>query len=1098
MFFFLISNFINLSINSVSEEYKLNEIDVPKYIVFNNTEKEKYISFNLEFVNISSLIDSSYIHFSTFSNLPLNLADKNGQQIIYSSTEECPSTSNAERYSFKYLKNTDLFINFPNATKIYLTIKCFKYPCSFNLKTQIEKDYAHLNIYDTTPYSYSYFASEQITNTMKFKIPSSLYNSYPNYAKHLLTISVSNPNDPDYTKLYLNNGNNTEELKMDSYKTRTNMIFSLIEENNINELSDNIFYVLEIESMENQFISISIKPSIYFINEYKLNSEIMPNSHPQYSFLNLNSEDKTKEECYKINEQYISDNLDNINENDLLYASIDYFTSPSNIYLKYKKEEIQLSQSSMNLILQKESGAYPEICFYLKDNNDINEGVFKLEMSHLSNNNENYDVFNPLLTGFFHKKMLNKNGLSFFTYNSDVHYYDKITYYLKPLKGNPEIFIDHCEDYPNCNKDISQLKNDNKVIKPKIINNIYSFYSYTYYTNRAKDLSPYYPKQNLLYAYCPETEKEYCQFEILIYSNLDEIVLSHNSEFYSNLKKDELDLYKIHLPKGNDEIKKIQIFLHSNENVELISENMNNITIKKDKYAGTEIYEYIPDKLYYIHKNDFDILFSIKANNDAHYYIKYLIVNNKDEEDNENTDCFMGKMGLINETKYKSLKMYYPLPNKKENNKPIFNDFVFNFYLKYKNSINTNNTALFDEFEIKSSIITNKNFISLVKTQNNEDFNQLSLNTKLFDLSTKSVIISIKKEDLENTWINNNKDDEELLLFIELNKNKNYNNYSDLYGKFFLVYKNNTEFIIPTNNYISDQLYIDKNSFNLYHLQSEGEGNNIFQIEFSSNYALENKVFEVLFIDYDNITNIKPENFKNTIKFNNKKLGGINYFEFELNGNKKDIVLCVIFKGEKKEKEDLKTINYVFRYKTYKKEDENKIANYAFNDKFKYTNKNNKTILHIEKVKKNNEYVLGDIYIRKILNTNKLKKEEINTIAIIESKYELVNGNITDKNKSLEIEIPKINETDYYSILINFPNDEQNFAYVFKSEKTENKTDNKLFLIIVIAASAVAVIIIIIVIVIILLTKKQGSELKEKVMQTSFKESGVVDDLLED
>ena len=34
------------------------------------------------------------------------------------------------------------------------------------------------------------------------------------------------------------------------------MIYSVIEEDNINDLSEKNFYVLEIESMQNQFISI--------------------------------------------------------------------------------------------------------------------------------------------------------------------------------------------------------------------------------------------------------------------------------------------------------------------------------------------------------------------------------------------------------------------------------------------------------------------------------------------------------------------------------------------------------------------------------------------------------------------------------------------------------------------------------------------------------------------------------------------------------------------------------------------------------------------------------------------------------------------------
>ena len=619
------------------KEYNLKEIQVPKFIDFNNIEKEEYITFNIKLSNedISSLINS-YIHFSTIS---VDSSDKNGQQIIYSSTEECPSISSAERYSFKYLKNAHLFINFKNnITQLHLTVKCFKYPCSFTFKGQIEKDYANLNLYDT--YSYSYFISDQKINTMKFKIPSSLNNLYldnDNIKKHLLTISVTNPNDPEYSKLSLISGNNEISLKMKSYKSSKTMIYSVIEEDNIIEFSENNFYVLEIESMQNQFIFISIKISI--IDNNKINSEIIPNSSPKYSYLNF-TDIIVNEECFKINEQYINDNLDNNDGNDLLYASIDYYSSPANIYLKYNdknvniKENNILGESSINIILEKELGKYPEICFNLSESN---ESAFMLEVSHLSKNIENIDIFNPLLSGFFHHKSLNKNGLALFTHNSDAHYLKEITYYLKILKGEPEIYISYCEDYPNCYKDIYQLRNDKNVIKPKVENNICS---YKNYSNGFNDLSPYYPKQSLLYVYCPENEQNYCQFKILIYSNLDIITLLPNDKFYSNLQKENSDFYKIHLPKGKDEIKKIQVFLYSNEDTKFISEDMNNITINKIIEETIQIYEYIPDKNYYIHNHDFDILFNINAKKNIFYYIEYNIINKK-VEDIYNYDYFL-------------------------------------------------------------------------------------------------------------------------------------------------------------------------------------------------------------------------------------------------------------------------------------------------------------------------------------------------------------------------------------------------------------------------------------------------------------------------
>ena len=1005
LFYFLILCYIHLSINSSSEEYKLKEIEVPKYIAFNNIQDEKYITFNLELSNEDISSDKNYyFHFSTF---PVDSSDKNGQQIIYSSTKEMPSISNADRYSFKYLEKSHLFVNFQNINELYLTIKCYKYPCSFNLKTQIEKDYANLNLLDFD--SYSYFISEQKINTMKFKIPSLLNNLNSindNTQKYMLTVSVTNPSDPEYSKLSLISGNNEKTLKMMSYKSSMNMIYSVIEEDNINDLSENNFYVLEIESMQNQFISISIK--ISFINNNKINSEIIPNSSPKYSYLNA-TEIRANEECYIINGQYISDYLDNNNENDLLYnnendllyASIEYFSSPVNIYLKYNdknvnpKESINLEETSINVILEKVSNQYPQICFDLSEKD---AAAFMLEVSHISQTSKNIDIYNPLVSGFFHKKSLKRNGLSLFTHNSDVHYIKQMTFYVKILKGEPEIYIYNCEDYPNCYNDIYQLKNDNSVIKPKISNNISS---YTINTNDFKDLSPYYPEQNLLYVYCPQNEQEYCQFQILMYSNLDEIVLSPNYKFYSNLQKDNIDLYRIHLPKGKDEIKKIQVLLYSNEVPEFISYNMSNITINKNIGDNMQIYEYIPDKNYLINNKDFDILFNIKAKENIFYYIEYNIIN-KDGQHDDNYDIFLGKIGAINETNSMPSEMFYSLPLKKDK---VFNEFLFNLYFKSKKTVNTK-TAIFDKLEINAAIISKNSFIQFIQNQKN-DINKYLVNTALFDISTKSAIINIKTEDMANAWIQNNKEDEDLILFIQINNNNKDSN--NLNGKFFLNYKNNEDFIFQKNKYISDQLYIyNHNNFNLYHLQSDSEERNLFIVEFSSNYPLEKKYLNIYFIDHYNIED-NPENINSNSKdveiINKKYIGGVNYIEFKLNNNKKDIFLFVLFKEPKNLKEnenELKSINYIFRYNTYKS-DSNEYKNravYQFNDVVNFKNNNNTktTLLTLEKTKKiidnKEEYPSGEIYIKKILKENKKENEDLDTIAIIESKYELMTGNI--------------------------------------------------------------------------------------------------------
>ena len=158
LIFSILLSLINLSVTRDQITLKDLEPEIRDFTI----DKENYFDFYLELENESlENLSNSYIHFSTISS------DKIGQQILYSSSE----ITNPERYSFKYSTNAHLFSNVPNRESFFLAIKCFKYPCSFKLSAQIEKDYANLNFNDLN--SYSYFASDQIINTMRFKIPSS-------------------------------------------------------------------------------------------------------------------------------------------------------------------------------------------------------------------------------------------------------------------------------------------------------------------------------------------------------------------------------------------------------------------------------------------------------------------------------------------------------------------------------------------------------------------------------------------------------------------------------------------------------------------------------------------------------------------------------------------------------------------------------------------------------------------------------------------------------------------------------------------------------------------------------------------------------------
>ena len=1073
LFFYLIFHYINLTLNTTVEEISLKEINKPYTNLINGAEEEKCFSYLIELGDDAKIRENLYIHFSSFS--------ETNKQMIFYSTKECPTALNAEKYNYKY---SDLIINFPKNKTFYLTVKCNSYPCSFSLYTIIEKDYANLDLKKSDTYSYFVSAEDKISN-MIFKIPSSMDKIYSKSEKHMLTISVTNPSDLDYNQLYLvEKGNKIPLNNIDFYKTSMDIIFAFIEEDYIQKFSENIFYALEINSIEGQFVSLTVKTSRYNIPGALLNTDIIPNTNSKYSYLFSNEDKKYNEECFKLNESYLEENL---NDKDFLYASIEYFTYPINPYLKDNEDykiyeyDIEKNQNSINIIIEKKSNKYPSICF----NSKGKQLAFILQVYHISKENENIDIYNPLTSGFIHTKSLNKNNLALYTHISDIHYIYKLSYYLKVLKGNPEMYIVQCSEYPNCYNKIDDLNKDDKVIKPQIKDNIYRYnYSYEEITT---DLSPFGTNQSLLYVYCPDknNKDEFCQFQALIYSNLDEIVLLNNDPFYSYLLENEIDLYTIQIKKTNESINRIQITLNSTEECEFeyFPQDLENFEIKNITKDNLVIWEYIPYDNFSFGLKDYDIKFNIIAKKNLSYNIKYetiLIVNLEFE-----------KIKEIEEINYLPIKMYSLLPFNKTNNQYNFKELLFNFYFSSTSNIIPENSNTFEKIKIKATIITKEQLNNVISTKNEENIFNKNISTT-FDLSTRTAVLNINKE-----FLGNFKNNEELILYFSINfDNNNERKKINLAGKAFLFYKNNTEFIIPENNYINDKLSINDNKiYNLYHLKLEEKENmnKNYVVEFSSNVNLDNDLF-IYFIDYDNIKKINSDNIsKNTYNIKNSviKIGGIQYFEFTLKNETKDIILCV-GTNLKKEKDGLSNINYIFKYL----DKNNQKFNYVLNKKLNKKINHSKNTIELEKIQNINiynktEYPNVEIYIRKIKKEDKLKKELFNTISIIESDYELINGNISYENEKIVIDIPKMKGNEFYSVLINLLGTDVKFVY--DTIIHQDKDDSHKVLIIV--SISLSVIVIIIGIVVIFYFKRKRKYSENIVMKTSFENTGILDEL---
>ena len=199
LFLYILFSTINLAINIASVSITISELEksyTQKYSINGDYCFDYSLQFDLSNTsNINStILKNSYVHISLNS-------EKSKAQIIFSSTEQCPTISKAEKYSYKYSEKANFFMHYPNSDRFHIAIKCFSYPCDFTLNSRVEKDYANLDLYEVDSNSYFTTREEKI-DKMAFKIPSSLNKIYPDGTRHLLTIGVSNPSDLDYTQLY--------------------------------------------------------------------------------------------------------------------------------------------------------------------------------------------------------------------------------------------------------------------------------------------------------------------------------------------------------------------------------------------------------------------------------------------------------------------------------------------------------------------------------------------------------------------------------------------------------------------------------------------------------------------------------------------------------------------------------------------------------------------------------------------------------------------------------------------------------------------------------------------------------------------------------
>jgi hypothetical protein len=458
--------------------------------------------------NFTSITDE-YFHISAKSD-----NNKISPLIIYSSFQQEPSIKSSDIFSTQRVGDAHLYLGKDSLNnKIYLNITCNIFPCSYNLYLDlVEKPIIYPG------QTYSYFVKDSKNNFTNFKIQSqtALRSQAIVTAtiKQVLTIAVTCSRRKDSnTELFLYLDDKNETIKLNTnYNKDKKIIYSFIEEDLINEKGGNFdnegnYYLLNIISNENQYITITVTSK----DTDMPITEVVPNEGGKYSIL---KKGLLNQECYRINTK-----ISNY-ENSLVLASISFYTKPLNYFFSNKRDNIITpKKNSINIIFEKnennENNLYDDLCFVLEKEDD--EGIFKIEISETSDLLDKKNIYDPLSTGSIYIKSLPVKTLAYYTHNPSIRTYNQMNFNLKVIKGQVDMFVVRCDTFPDCSytyKELleeSKIIGNDKIIKPHIVNDMFSFSDYT--KEGDIDLAPFNYKQNLMFVYCSEEAKtDLCQF----------------------------------------------------------------------------------------------------------------------------------------------------------------------------------------------------------------------------------------------------------------------------------------------------------------------------------------------------------------------------------------------------------------------------------------------------------------------------------------------------------------------------------------------------------------------------------------------------------
>ena len=247
--------------------------------------------------------------------------------------------------------------------------------------------------------------------------------------------------------------------------------------------------------------------------------------------------DESIKETFKYQVRILSDKVISIKYNSDTNFE---FTEPGVLYLK---------EFSQNL---------KKIC--LKQKNDLDSIFFNMQIINIDNEKTTKAILEKSILGNIYKDKLLKDEIRYYRQglfvpnpSSELMY----RYHLRQIKGEIQVYVKECDDFPYIQLSKEDIENNEKVIK------LYNIDEYFTYSKRAKDLVNYNPQKPLLFIILCMTNE--CEFNFIINTSNSIVNLSKLDKFSTKIYKNNIDKYSITKKDIDTKILSISLYTHSGE-----------------------------------------------------------------------------------------------------------------------------------------------------------------------------------------------------------------------------------------------------------------------------------------------------------------------------------------------------------------------------------------------------------------------------------------------------------------------------------------------------------------------------------------------------